>query len=210
MPGYEPDSQALNNLKSFLEELVHKPYGISVHTKQINATDDSVLTKTQVMAIEQSNRRMYNDDSELTVYILYTNSYFDERKRLGYAYRNTSIVLAGKTIRENSGQWGRLSTMELETRVLEHEMGHLLGLTNLGTPMTTKHGDKKHSGQHCKNKQCLMYAKMETTDYPAYLLKKDRPMLDEDCLEDLQANGGKKNGYYCVSLTEILNPIGSY
>lgn len=203
MPGYMPDTNALNNMVVFLEELIHKPNGIRYSLSPIDAAKDTVLTKEEIGHIEKMSRKTFADKSELSLYILYTNGYFDDKKMLGYAYKNTSVAIAAKNIAEHSDQWGRLSKTELETRVLLHEMGHLLGLTNLGSPMASKHADKAH-GMHCENKHCLMYAKIETTDYPAYLLKKERPALDEDCRNDLLANGGKKDGYYYVSLNNIL------
>ncbi|RYD59080.1 MAG: hypothetical protein EOP56_02300 [Sphingobacteriales bacterium] len=203
MTGYAPDEQAVANLTTFLDELVHKPKGIQVVTKEIRPIEDTVLTLDNVIAIENANREVYTDTSELAVYVLYTNGTFEKGTLIGYAYRNTSAVLFGKTIRDNSDKWGRLTRTELETRILQHEFCHMLGLTNVGTPMTAEHMDHDH-GKHCKNKHCLMYYKTELINYPAMILKKERPTLDEECLEDLRANGGKKNGYYCVSLKDIV------
>ena len=49
------------------------------------------------------------------------------------AYHNTSAVVYGKAVRNHSKLAGRLTHQELETAVVLHEMGHLLGLVNKGT-----------------------------------------------------------------------------
>jgi predicted Zn-dependent protease len=203
MSGYAPDEQAVENLKTFLDELIHKPMGIHVVTREIKPIADSVLSLDEVIALENANRKVYTDTSELSVYVLYTNGYFEKEKLIGYAYRNTSAVLFGKSIHQNSDTLGRMSRTELETRILQHEFGHLLGLTNVGTPMSAEHQDHDH-GKHCTNKKCLMYYKTELTTYPSLIVKRERPTLDEQCRQDLYANGGKRNGYYYVSLKDIV------
>lgn len=74
--------------------------------------------------------------------------------------------------------------------MLEHEVGHLLGLVDLGSPMQTNHKDVAH-GNHCNNSGCLMYYTSETTDILGFLLTGAIPTLDANCIADLKANGGK-------------------
>ena len=81
-----------------------------------------------------------------------------------------------------------VSELELESAVLMHEFGHVLGLVNNGTPMTQNH--EGESG-HCDNEDCLMFYAAETGDMLAILGGGSIPTLDEQCLDDLQANGGK-------------------
>jgi hypothetical protein len=189
MPGFEPDAQALEAALDFLEDHLHKPGGIRLLTREIPATGDSVLTTPMVGAIEQANRTAYNDGSELAIYFLYTNGYSSEARSLGQAYRTTSAVLYGRNIWENSNAFKKPSRTDLETRVLLHELGHLLGLVNVGTPLTSDHKDNEH-GKHCLNRNCLMYYLTDTED-PSFLLRKPKPVLDKACLDDLIANGGK-------------------
>lgn len=190
MEGYEPDETALRNLQFFLYEHLHKPKGISVTTKKIAASRDSVLTLDQVIAIERANRTAFVRDDELTVYILYTNTYFSDPKMLGWAYRNTSAVLFGRKLWEHARREDTPDRINLETNVLKHELGHLLGLVNVGTPLQSEHKDHKH-GKHCSNRHCLMYYVVDSKHPFRLLLKREQPELDEACLEDLRANGGR-------------------
>ena len=108
---------------------------------------------------------------------------------LGFAYNNTSIAIFGEKIRDHSGSISQPATATVEGVVLNHELGHLLGLVNSGSTMQTEHQDEPH-GKHCDDPDCLMYYAVRTTDFIANLLG-DMPTLDANCLDDLAANGGR-------------------
>lgn len=190
MTGFKPDSVALANLRRFLFTHLHKPAGITIVTTEIEPVADSVLTMEQIAAIEKANRTEYSMGKQLAIYILYTNGYFTNDKMLGYAYKNTSAVMFGKNLQDIAADTRKLDKTGLETRVLQHEVAHLMGLVNVGTPLQSSHKNDK-AGKHCKNKNCLMYHLVDTDELPGLLLKKPVPKLDEACLEDLRANGGK-------------------
>jgi predicted Zn-dependent protease len=190
MPGFKPDKDALYNLYTFLQERVHKPQGISIVTRQIASDSSYQLTTSEVKAIERKNRTATSNGKELALYILYTNGKYINDKIFGLAYLNTSAVIFGESIKEHSGKIGQPNRTKLETTVLLHEMGHLLGLMGKGTPMQEEHHDENHAS-HCKNRKCLMYYSIGTNDKFGYLIKGSIPELDEHCLADLRANGGK-------------------
>lgn len=188
--GYAPDAAALNLLQQFLATRLNKPAGITISTKAIPDPGQATLSLSQVREIENNNRTLFNTGTQLSIYILYTNSDFTDAGTLGIAYRNSSAALMGKKIHDNSGGFGQVSRTKLEATVLEHEVGHLLGLVDLGSPMQSAHKDATH-GNHCSNEQCLMYYASETTDVFGFLSRNAAPSLDAGCLADLKANGGK-------------------
>lgn len=190
MPGYRPDREAIFHLYQFLKERLNKPDGISIATRQIEPESEKVLNREKVMAIESKNRMAYSDDRTLALYILYTNGIYVNDKIFGLAYRNTSAVLFGENIKNYSGRIGKPDRTKLEATILLHEMGHLLGLMGKGTPMLEDHNDERHVS-HCQNRKCLMYFAIGTDDKFGYLIKGKIPELDEHCLADLKANGGK-------------------
>ena len=190
MTGYEPDERALHNLKDFLYDRLHKPEGISIITKEIAPAADTSLTLQEIIDIEKANRTAFANGKELAVYILYTNGYYVEDHMLGYAYLNTSAVLFGRNLDDNSNKFKKLNRTDLESRILQHEVCHLLGLVNIGSLLQSSHKDDDH-GKHCSNRQCLMYYLTDTEQSPSFLLRKENPKLDAACLEDLRANGGR-------------------
>ena len=190
MTGYAPDGGAMNHLQTVLNTFLNKPSGITIVTKEISASSSATLTIDQVRTIEEQNRTVFTSGDQLGVYILYTNGYFTDNNVLGAAYRNTSLVIFGKNVRDNSGGLGQTSPTKLEGTVMEHEFGHILGLVGIGSPMQTNHKDAAH-GNHCTNTGCLMYYAADTKDILGFLLTGSVPSFDANCTADLQANGGK-------------------
>ncbi|MBO9620190.1 MAG: hypothetical protein J7539_14270 [Niabella sp.] len=189
MPGYLPQPAALDYLKQFLTSRLNKPGGITITTKAISDTA-SQLNLDQVAHIESMNRATFNTSAQISLFILYAGSSYTTQGTLGISYRNTSAALFEKTIYDHSGGFGQVNRAVLEATVLEHEIGHLLGLVDLGSPMQTAHKDTPH-GNHCTNNRCLMYYAAETTDFLSSLSGGSVPAPDANCLADLQANGGK-------------------
>jgi predicted Zn-dependent protease len=189
MKGFKPDRAALKNLKDFLEKHLNKPEGIFVITKEIKPTGKLVLNRQEVDSIRKVNRTVYSTINQIAVHILYTDGDYINNSILGEAYRNTSIVLFGKSIKDNSGRISKPSRTTLETTLLLHEFGHLLGLMDKGSPMYTDHKDASNHS-HCQNKNCLMYYGIDIEDKFGPLIKREVPQLDDDCLFDLVANGG--------------------
>ena len=190
MPGYAPDAAALNHLQNVLTAYLNKPSGITIVTKEIPGASSTTLSVDQVRKIEEENRTVFTTGDQIGVYFLFTNGNYTDNNVLGVAYRNTSMVLFGKKIHDNSGALGQASRTKLEATVLEHEFGHILGLVDIGTPMQTNHKDASH-GNHCNNTNCLMYYAAETTDILGFLIAGNIPSFDANCAADLHANGGK-------------------
>ena len=190
MPGFQPDANSINNLTTFLNSLINKPGAITITQQQIAAGGKTSYSINDIATVEQKNRGTFNSGNQLSIYILITDGGYTDPAVLGVAYRNTSICLFGKTIFDNSGNVGQVNRAKLETTVTEHELGHLLGLVDLGTPMQTNHKDATH-GNHCDVQSCLMYYASETTDLLGFLITGNIPTLDTQCQADLHANGGK-------------------
>ena len=190
MPGMQLLPESLNNLTSFLNTYLNKPGGITITQKQIGSFSADTVSLRQVADFETQNRATYTNENVIAVYILLSDAnYGTSPNVLGIAYLNTSIVLFEKSIIAHSGGFGEASRLKVESSVLEHEFGHLLGLVNLGTPMVTPHEDEAHQ-HHCNNAKCLMYYETETFGF-TNRVENIVPSFDANCLNDLKANGGK-------------------
>ena len=147
--------------------------------------------------IEEENRTEYNSGSDLAIYIFFANENSSNdgggSVTLGTAYRNTSIVIYQATLKAiTADNPGLLPTLESVT--LNHEFGHLLGLTNiLNDDIHDDHEDPEVD-KHCVVEDCLMYfdATAVTNSMIEQLAGRSVvPVLDPLCIEDLQAKGGR-------------------
>jgi predicted Zn-dependent protease len=192
--GYEPTAKSLDNLKTFLQQRLNKPEGISIVQNSISSPGKSAYSLEEIRAIEKANRTQQADGSTLTAYFFFADGDYaansGNSKVLGIAYGASSMVLFEKTIREFSGGITQPSATTLETTVINHEFGHVLGLVNNGTSMQDAHQDEAH-GKHCNNKDCLMYYTVATSEIVSNIIGGNIPELDAGCINDLRANGGK-------------------
>jgi hypothetical protein len=189
MPGYALDPAVVTAVTDYLSGICNKPGGVTITQSQIAANGDT-LTVDKVAVLEQQNRTAYTGGATISLYVMVTDGYDTAKTVLGFAYRNTSICLFGKSVFDHSGGFGEVSRVSLETSVLEHELGHIMGLVNLGTPMVVFHQDTLHNN-HCTNARCLMHWAIETQSAYNITHPNSVPGLDSNCRNDLRANGGK-------------------
>lgn len=192
--NYKPTTDAVNFLVAFLKARLNKPGDIKVAMKEVSGLNKSSYTADDLRSFEDDNRERYPKDKALTAYIFFADKPYagnsGNSKTLGVTYAPTSVAIFEKTIQDLSGGIGQPGRDKLEQTVLNHEFGHVMGLVNTGTPMTSQHQDAAN-GAHCNNKNCLMYWSVETSDVVANLLGASVPDLDAACLSDLRNNGGK-------------------
>jgi hypothetical protein len=193
--GFEPSQTAISNFVSFLENRTFKPDGISVQKRAISSPGLTPYTNQEIVDIEDANRLLFNNSNQIVVWAFFADgasaNNTDSGVVLGTAYRNTSFVIYQETIQQLTSGTITNTTPILESTVITHEFGHILGLTNLGTPLQTNHEDLEHP-KHCNIESCLMYWKAENGNGAMSMISGGSiPQLDAQCIADLQANGGK-------------------
>ncbi|GAA4290350.1 zinc metalloprotease [Aestuariibaculum suncheonense] len=193
--GFAPTSTAISNFQNFLNARIYKPGGITVEKRAIASPGESPYTTKEIAAIEDKNRTLYNTEDQIAIWMFFADGESDQNDDtsvvLGTAYRNTSFVIYEETLHGFSDSRYEPNRITLESTVINHEFGHILGLTNLGTAMTEDHEDPEHE-KHCDVESCLMYWAAESSSSLGNLFNAGTvPQLDPKCLADLQANGGK-------------------
>ncbi|NJW51770.1 hypothetical protein [Salinimicrobium oceani] len=193
--GSEPTSEAIVSLQKFLGKYLNKPNGISIKTRAIPSPNLGTYSIDEIVKIEKENRTVFSNDEKLGTYIFFADEKStdsnSQRRIIGKAYLNTSMVIFEKEIREMASSG---TQSEIQTTALHHEFGHLFGLVNNGTTAQTPHVDpdpKKKA--HCNVEGCLMNAEIEFGTSPFSFLENGQHVLDFDdqCKLDLRANGGK-------------------
>ncbi|MCC5918714.1 MAG: hypothetical protein JJU02_15445 [Cryomorphaceae bacterium] len=188
MPGMQLRSGTINATKSFLESRIYKSDGIEVITREVPSGGKSAYSPDDLRTYEDEHRTVFPEENTLTIWICIVDGEYSSPNVLGVAYQNLSCALMGETIVNNSGGLSRPSREKVETVVTLHELGHLLGLVDIGTPMVENHKGKEG---HCNNSNCLMYYAVETTEFLSLLFNQPIPELDGNCLVDLENNGGR-------------------
>lgn len=193
--GFAPTQSAIDNIVAFLEARTFKPNGISVNLRSIPSPQSSSYSIQDAIEVEEDNRTNYNTSDQIAIWIFLANfqspSNTNNSVVLGTAYRNTSMIIYENTIQGLSNAPNEPSRSVLETTVINHELGHLLGLTNLGAPLQSPHEDSANP-KHCNVQTCLMYFEAETEGGIMGMVSGGIvPELDAQCLADLQANGGR-------------------
>ncbi|TRX16319.1 membrane metalloprotease [Flavobacterium franklandianum] len=193
--GFEPSTTAINNFVAFLTARTYKPNGISIVKRAIPSTGKATFTNAEIAEIEDANRTKFNTSNQIAVWLFFTDGKSSSNTStsvvLGTAYRNTSMVIYEETVHGLSNSTFEPNRSVLETTIINHEFGHILGLTNLGTALQSSHEDTEHP-KHCNVESCLMYWSSETGHGIGNMVSSgSAPQLDAQCLADLRANGGK-------------------
>lgn len=194
MPGYAPDSDALDSLKAFFEQRLHKSSVTFKEPTQIDSRVEDRYSANEIRDIEEQERSTFSSGDTLAAYMVIVDAKYEERDLLGIAYYNTSNAFFGPSYEDAGSGIGPPTRYQIEAISFRHEFGHLWGLVNIpnsGTEMQTPHQDEEN-GYHCNNDQCLMYYATQRTNLIQNSVSGDDiTPLGENCLADLAANGGK-------------------
>ena len=192
MPEHQPSQQALDSLKSFLQERLNKSEIVIQTPSEVQSGGGGTYSAAEIRTFEEEYRDNYTDSRENTLYayMLIVDGRSQEQDNvLGITYYNTSMAFFGESFNEASSGVGAPSKAMVEGTVFQHEFGHTLGLVGSGAPTQSEH--KTAGSAHCTAEGCLMESTVETTNYFFNLFGGSIPELDEQCIADLQANGGK-------------------
>lgn len=192
--GFKPSAETLTNLILFIGSRTNKT-NIVIEERLINITLKSVYSIEDVRNIEDVHRSIFSIENQLAISALFLNGKSSNDNEttttLGSSYRNTSFVIFEETIQNSSNNILGPSKVILESSVILHEFGHLLGLVNHGTSMLVNHEDTENKA-HCTNENCLMYYLIEYGKNPHHWVQDGQiPQLDTNCTNDLRANDGK-------------------
>ena len=195
---YKPTEDAIESFENFMESRLNKEtievIEGAVVDEGSNYVQDEYST-SDIRNLEDEYRSEFPREDTMAAFMVFLNGNSerddDNARILGLAYNNTSMAVFQETVEDVSGDGVTApSRNRVEKTVINHEMGHILGLVDNGTPMQEDHKDEDR-GAHCDNEDCLMYYTMKRDDLIGILLGGSDPELDENCINDLQANGGK-------------------
>ena len=191
--GFRPTQTTIDLLGDFLEARLNKPDGITITETVIDPSQTGPYDINEIVAIEDEYRTVFNEGDEIGVWMFFSGEESSSNEGnsvvLGTAYRNTSVVIFERTFIELANNSSApINRTIIESATLRHEVGHLLGLVNVGTPLTSDHEDPNNL-RHCIVEGCLMFFQTVTNVFNNGDLT-TIPDFDPLCIADLQANGG--------------------
>jgi hypothetical protein len=151
-------------------------------------------TLDEIAALEREHRQHFSQGDRAALYVLWLDGGFErdsgETKTLGAAYRGSSVVMFKANLRSaakaSALDLTKPALVEVEQSVFVHELGHVLGLVNLGTPMVSPHEDAQHPG-HSSNQGSVMYWAVETNLIGSILGQNPPDDFDANDKADLRA-----------------------
>lgn len=194
-----------NDLADGLVEVVDKPEGVAVVEGEPlpPAAPEEGWTLDELRQFVETRAAEIDAPSQaVTTYTLFVDGEFaqgtSEGTVLGLAWANRySVVFQDQIEDACQSQLGLLPGADdplcsrAELTIWRHEIGHLLGLVNVGAPLTTDHADPDDPS-HCRHEHCVMYRAYRGPalfDALAERLGDDRSVPDfgDDCRADLNA-----------------------
>lgn len=201
-PNSRPNAESVSAFRTMLEERLNKPGGINIIEREVPDQPGQPYTIEEVREIEDRIRTRYTEGSNIAVFIFFANgsSQNDSGNRvtLGTAYRNTSIIVYQRTLKVITEEDQELLTF-VESFTMNHEFGHILGLTNIQNDDIHENHEDTNNAKHCMVNECLMFFELEfaTRSSINEMMFRGRrhgfevPTFDPLCIEDLRAKGGK-------------------
>ena len=194
--GFAPTSAAISQLKIFFEKYIYKPEGVDITTRAIPAPNLGTYSLDELKQLETKHRSVFTSGNTLGTYIFFADNKSESAGEnqivIGKAYRNTSMVVFEKEVRDLAAS-STISISEIQHTTMRHEFGHLFGLVDNGSEAQSDHEDTNPDHQaHCNVKGCLMAASIEFGGSPFDSDGTDNFLdFEEKCKLDLKANGGK-------------------
>ena len=159
--NFAPNYTAINKFDSILREYTDKEEITHQMGDVISYQDTKpVYNEGYLTYLEDRYRQEETRDNTLVIYVLYLNGEWEKEGVLGLSYRGTNIVIFKEMIMTSAARSTNLDYSSIETSVLIHEWGHLIGLVGRG--YDSEHEDHEYP-HHCNQEagRCVMAASVE-------------------------------------------------
>ena len=154
-----PDQNAVDTFVSTIKQYVNKPGDIIQAGNNSFTSQKETYTSSDLLDLAQKHRTNYSAGDTVTLYILFINGSFAQNgNALGVALNSSMFVIFKDKI--NQATTALVFASEIEQAVLNHELGHLLGLVNINYKSGLDHEDANNL-YHSNNKESVMFWAVE-------------------------------------------------
>lgn len=202
--GLDVRDSVVTDLEDGFGDILDKPDGVEV---RMDATleprgADYLWSRSEVRDLGSSTFDMPVEKSTVKMHVMLLDGRLAAEdggptQNVGLAWNHTHFAVFDQLFEENcsaapvSEEVRQRLCTAVERTIWTHEMGHLIGLVNLGLPMVVDHEDPDHPG-HARNPDSVMFWRIERSAIE-YALDRmadmPRPNLGfgERCLQDIAA-----------------------
>ncbi len=191
--GMSPRSGTTDDLIAALSQVVDKPGGVVIVADEsdIPPNDDGIWTSAELEALASERVGIEESEGEISLHTMWLGGEYENPNVLGVAWNNRHLAMFGDRIdRACSGLLiGALTCRLAEATIWTHEVGHVIGLVDRGTPMINDHKDPDHPA-HDVSRESVMYWAYDGTDFTELIgaLTGDSVIpWGEECERDLAA-----------------------
>lgn len=167
LSDHEPRQEAIEELEGGLTDFLDKPDGVEVVIDEELDERSAVWTFNDLKEVADETFDLAVTEDSIKIHLLYMDGEYDSGEDnsgtvLGLAWNNTHLTIFVETIQNMCSSYAILPSLKekmcakAELFVLSHEIGHIIGLVNLGLSMVENHEDAAHQ-HHDLNDKCLMY-----------------------------------------------------
>ncbi len=191
LPGSRPSQTSVEGAQRFLERYAQPAEGVRVALHELIPrlpggrpfVEGQVVSDDQVFALHRARRNLVPEPGTEHLYLLFVPRRFDAeeaRYTLGVAFPEAGFAVIGhETVHARS--FLAIRGAEIERFVVQHELGHLLGLV--------RRDDHEVDG-HCTHSGCLMYPRVDARVVLRHWWRAFTGRLpaglDRDCRRDLE------------------------
>ena len=154
VPGAAPSSAVENNLSSVLQKYSGKPVRHSDHGVPGKGSG-GCWTLDELRAVATQQRTTHTGGGEASLFIAFLDGkYCDDANVLGLAFGASADVIFTQQVRALATP--TISSDVFMESVTTHEVGHILGMVNIGYQSPVAHEDAAHP-HHSTDQNSVMY-----------------------------------------------------
>lgn len=188
-----PRDGAAEELIEALSGVLDKPGGIVIveDENDLPAADDGVWTFSELRALARDRVGIEESDGEISLHTMWLGGEYEQSNVVGIAWGNRHLAMFGERIERacNGLLIGALTCSLAEATIWTHEVGHVIGLVDRGTPMVNDHKDPDHPA-HDISRESVMYWAYDGTNFTELVAALTGDAVipwGEECERDLAA-----------------------
>lgn len=204
VPGLSPRAGVVTEVVARVDEVLDKPDGIVIAVDEtdlpsanVNGNGDGIWTFGELRQLAEEHANTPLDSGEIDIHTMWVDGIYENANVLGVAWGQRFVAIFAERIAQTCGVVGvgGLLCPLAESTIWTHEIGHVIGLVDNGTPMINDHRDPEHPG-HDVSDESVMYWAYEGVGVmdvlQARILGNDAEVIPwgTECLNDLAAVRG--------------------